>query len=233
MSLLACAVFEHYVVVASDSRAVKIERGCVVPVGDRYCKFWTLDEGRIAVGLTGSFLMGEILSRFTHEIAERCRGSEELFATLEQAIPEFMQIVNPVIAKHMDEIYRGEIIPSSLTDCDLQKSIPLLCGYDNSQKKIRGIYWEQDSVPVNCEAGSVIAGGPKKASELVTELISKEIGDVFTPGNVAKAMKRAIHVVAQDSEIIGGAIRTHLIMTPSFEEHLKRLNEIVAKEFSF
>lgn len=74
MSLLVCACFENYAVVAADSRAVKVEQGRVVPIGDRYCKFWTLDEGRIAVGLTGSFLMGQMLSRFTHEIAEQCRG---------------------------------------------------------------------------------------------------------------------------------------------------------------
>jgi hypothetical protein len=39
-------------------------------------------------------------------------------------------------------------------------------------------------------------------------------------------MERAIHVAAQDSEVIGGAIRTHVIMTETFREMLKQFNEL-------
>src|SRR5258708_7092395 len=226
MSLVVCACFENFVVVAADSRAIKIERGCVIPIGDRYCKFWTVGDGMIAVGSTGSLIMNRMLSRFSHEVAKQYRDNPEgLFAALEQAIPEFVRIVNPEVIKHINATYLGETIPSSLSDCNLQKSVPVLCGYDSSQKKIRAIYWEEDLVPVNCEVGSIIAGGPQRATELVTELISKELDEVFMPGDVAKAMKDAIDVVAENSEVIGGAIRTHVIMTPSFKQDLKRFNE--------
>jgi hypothetical protein len=176
--------------------------------------------------------MGHVLYRFTHEVAERYRDNPDgLFAALEQTIPEFGQIVSPAITKLRDETHLAETIPLALSDCgDLRKSSLLLCGYDSSQQRTRGIYWTEDLtsgqfVRENI-ADSITVSGPQKAAELVTELISKEIGEIFTPGRVAEAMERAIHVAAQDSEVIGGAIRTHVIMTESFQEKLKQLNEL-------
>jgi hypothetical protein len=219
MSLLVCACFENYAVVGSDSRAVKIEDGRVVQIGDRFCKFWTLDEGRIVVGMTGSFLMSEILSRVTHEIADYYRDSpDSLFAALEYAIPEFVQILSPVVDKYIDDAHRVDDAHR-----DLGKSVPFLCGYNSSQQQIQAIYWN-DLTPERC-MGSIVAIGYPEAAELASELISKELGGAFTPGSLALTIKSAIQAAAKDSEYVGGAVRTHVIMTPSFKEKLGQINE--------
>jgi len=219
MSLLTCACFENYVVVAADSKAIKIEDGCVIPVQGDHCKFWTLADGMIALGSTGSFLMSHMLYRLSHEMAERYRDNPGgLFAALEYAIPEFVQILNPVVDKFIDEFLDD-------THRDLGKTIPLLCGYDRSQQRIRGVYWK-DLKPEYC-IDSIVAIGYPEAAEVVSELISEELGEVFTPGSVAKTMKDSINVTAQKfPDHIGGPIRSHSIMSPRFKEMLKQFNEV-------
>jgi hypothetical protein len=214
-----CACFEHYVVIAADSKAIKIEDGRVIPVPGNHCKFWTLADGMIAVGSTGSFLMSHVLSRFTHEMAEQYLNNPEgLFAALEQAIPEFVQILNPVVDKFIDEFIDD-------THRDLAKSIPLLCGYDRSQQRIRGVYW-RDLKPEYC-IDSIVAIGYPEAAEVVSELISEELGEMFTPESVAKTMEDSINVTAQKfPDHIGGPIRSHSIMSPRFKEMLKQFNEV-------
>src|SRR6267143_7118370 len=134
MSLLVSVSLEHFIVIVSDGLKVRVENGALVPTDFASCKYWTVGNGDIAMGSTGSALMSELISDFSTKLAEQNRDNPELFSILEKEVPDELRSLNKMFPTDIEYLDGTELI-------NLGGSNLLMVGYDASQQRIRSIFW--------------------------------------------------------------------------------------------
>jgi|SRR6267378_5136771 len=219
MSQVVAVAAEDFAVIASDGLVVDVQDGKLVPTGDQYCKFWTVNNGDIAMASTGSLGLNREISRFCVRVAEQHRDDLELFEVLVREVPaELERLKNQYpAAKERIHIEDGE--PITLGGTNL-----LITGYDASQQRIRSIYWgncgnnaccqdKHDLTPHNCE-GQIRAIGYGK--DLVMDKL--DVNDFDSPPDVVKLTENVIRQAAEAfPKFVGGTIYSHVIMVPELK----------------
>jgi hypothetical protein len=222
MSLIASVTLKHFTVIASDGLAVKLENGAWVPVCEQTCKYWTVANGDIAIGSTGSALMSVLISNFSYKLAEQHRDNPELFSVLERAVPDELQRLSKLFPTDIEYIDGTESI--NLGGINL-----LMAGYDAAQQRIRVVNWDDDCKDLCCQgkdpglkphendSGTILTWGYCTISSFLEKFDQSCVLD--GPLAVANEMKNAIQQAAEASpKFIGGDLFAHIIMVPEFRE---------------
>jgi len=225
MSLLVSVTLKHFTVIVSDGLKVRVENGALVKTDEGSCKYWTVGNGDIAMGSTGSALMSELISDFSIKLAEQHRDNPELFSILAKAVPEELLRLNKLFPMSIEYLDGAESINLGGTNL-------LMVGYDASQQRIRSLFWgyqgikSDDLTPHDC-ANEIQAAGCGKAVALVMEKLDVTDG-LGGPGpwDVESSVKNVIQQAAEAfPKFVGGTIYSHVISTPdlkSIYEEIKR-----------
>ncbi len=222
MSLIASVTLKHFTVICSDGLAVRVENGALVPVCEQTCKYWTVANGDIAIGSTGSALMSVLISKFSTKLAEQHQDNPELFSILEKAVPDELQRLSklfPTDAEYIDGSESRNLGGISL----------LMVGYDAAQQRIRAVNWDDECKEMCCQgkgpglkphendSGTILTLGYCTISSFSEKFDQSCVLD--GPLAVANEMKSAIQQAAEASpKFIGGDLFAHIIMLPEFRE---------------
>ncbi len=222
MSLIASVTLKHFTVIASDGLAVRVENGVLVPICEQTHKYWTVGNGDIAIGSTGSVLMSVMISKFSTKLAEQHQNDPELFSILEKAVPVELQRLSNLFPTDAEYIDGTE--STNLGGINL-----LMVGYDAAQQRIRCINWDDDCKEICCQgkdpglkphengSGTILTLGYCKMSSFSEMFDQSCVLD--GPLAVANEMKNAVRkVVEAFPKLIGGDIRSHIIMLPEIRE---------------
>jgi len=214
MSLIVLLAFKDFTVICSDGLTVRVENGVLVPTSQEMCKYWTVGNGDIAMGATGSGLMFVLISNFSYKLAEQHRDNPELFSVLEKAVPDELRRLNKLFPTDHEYFDGTESVNLGGTNF-------LLTGYDASQQKMRSIFWGHESIkgdltPRDC-AGRIMAIGSGKGGVFVTEKL--DVDDCFGPLDVAETTKSIIQQAsAAFPNSVGRTTYSHVISIPGLKD---------------
>jgi hypothetical protein len=175
-------------------------------------------NGDIAIGSTGSVLMSVMISKFSTKLAEQHQNDPGLFSILEKAVPDEL--------RRLSNLFPTDIEYESI---NLGGTNLLMVGYDAAQQRIRVVNWNDDCKEMCCQgkdpglkphengSGTILTFGYCKMSSFLEVFDQSCV--LHGPLAVANEMKNAVQKVAEAfPKLIGGDIRSHIIMLPEIRE---------------